>query len=750
MTRIEGVLNPKIGFPTPYTLNIPGAYITRWDVAAKTDDKQTLDANKETVNITFYNQHAGKQFEIRAWYKMSKEQTDPIYESIKVVPVFGEPHIVTSSWQNMAGYDVTQFSLEDLYLTIRTANIPPEAKIEVFLYDKENIVGDKYAGSIFGYVNTKGIAKVRITQSQWLKFRNHLYSKSHFGEDKQYQIYAKIKYTLGNSQAYDTDHPAVVKSESPLLIMNNTESIPEARQRIDQSNKSAVIDQADNIKFPDSKKNITLKIRVYFDGTGGNQPNVDKMLKAIEKHCGEAPDMNDYSPEAYKTAWEQYKDSIERNKDKIKEDIEIDPTNSNSSYNQAKTNIPKMWELDKDEKDDEKNGIIQIVVYASGVGTNVLGDDDTVLGMGLGSDRGDTGIPSKIKEAMSKITEKLVKKKFNSKTEILEHVEVSAFGFSRGAATTRSFVAQRQMLADNLSQVLKVKISTASIAYKLVGIFDTVCSVTDIRKLIRQGLEAYDLFDPQSKWHDESRDNNEILRVQQSNVEDYNLAMGGNVEKVIHLTAGDEYRAFFPLTDIDSSIRSGSGYELELPGSHCDVGGGDPDFVNEHMLEKMYSPNAPLTFIPRFIQTGWYNQSDIQRQDIAMATPNYGTFTEYHYTVKRTVTVGYNRIPLRIMLYFIQDILKVKYVEKNLLEKCQVQEDLRPLRDELLLFAISNYGNKKASAVKLFNQPQFNGLRKKYLHLSASPESGSTGIAIIKDMARRDKQGNPDRGILKG
>lgn len=754
---IDGEKKPIVGYPLQYKLNIEEYSSIRWQMiynngsSLTKSEENVLNSyiNKSTVRISYLNYAAGKVFILKAWYKINENEEERV-ATFEISPIFGEPHIITSSWQDMEGYDVAECTLQDLYLTVRTANIPPEAKIEVLLYDKEKIGGNKYGGDFYGYVNTSGIAKIRITQSQWLKVRNQLYKKSSLGEDKQYQLYAKIRYTLSNNQAYDTDYPTVVESESPLLIMNNTESILAAKQRIDQSNKSVAIYQPDNIGFPDSKKSITLKIRVYFDGTGGNQPNVDKMLKAIEKHCGEAPDMNDYSPEAYKDAWKQYKDSIERNKEIIKEDIKVDPTDKDSSYNQAKTSIPKMRELDINNKDDKASDVMTIVVYASGVGTHLLGTDDTFFGMGTGSDFYESGIPSKVKEAMNEIKKELLKKKFNSKTEIIEKVEVSAFGFSRGAATTRNFVSQRQMLADTLSEVLSVKISTASIAYKLVGIFDTVCSVTDVWKLIGQGLEAVDPFDPQSKWYNESRTNNEILRVQQSNVEDYNLAMGGNVEKVIHLTAGDEYRAFFPLTDIESSIRSGCGYELKLPGSHCDIGGGDPDFVYEQIQEKMSSPNAPLQFIPRFVNAGWYNHSDIQRQEIRLNTPNYGTFTEYLYSVKRTVTVGYNRIPLRIMLHFIQDILKVNYDEEKLNKTVKIQEDLCPLQNELLSFAISNYANKRVSAVSVLNQPQFKELRKKYLHLSASPESGLTGKAMIKDMARRDKQGNPDRGILKG
>lgn len=796
MTQIQGELHPKVGFPTPYTLNIPEAYVVRWDVAAGTKSKEVLDTNKQIVNVTFHNHHAGKNFEIRAWYKMSEEQADPMYESVNVIPVFGEPHIITSSWQNTEGYDVTQCTLQDLYLTIRTTNIPPEAKIEVLLYDKERIGGNKYGGDFYGYVNTNGIAKIRITQSQWLKVRNQLYNKSNLGEDWQYQLYAKIRYTLGNSQAYDTNYPTVVESESPLLIMNNTESILAAQQRIDQSNKSAVISQPDDIGFTDSKKSITLKIRVYFDGTGGNMENVNKMVNVIEKHCGKAPDINDYSTEAYQEAYQRYlenlstypsitinreggsgmqgtkpmppnpedysQDAFERdwlnyqikigaNKEAIEKDIDIDPTDDTKSYNQVSTNIPKMRKLDQDEKDDEKNGIWKAVVYVSGVGTNNLKSDDTYTGMGLGADYYNSGIPSKVKEAMAKIKGEVNKKKFNPEKEIIEQIEVAAFGFSRGAATTRSFVAERQMLADALSEVLQVKISTASIAYKLVGIFDTVCSVTPLEKEIPKLLSNNVLA--LYKIGTYILDSDAFLKLQKNNVRDYKLAMGSNIEKVIHLTAGDEYRTFFPLTDIDSSIRGGVGYELKLPGSHCDIGGGDLDIVYEKITEE-----NKTDFIDKFVhpESGWYFPEDKKTETSSRMIPQ-GSFAQplfiesKKYTVNRAVTVGYNRIPLRIMLHFIEDILKVKYVEKDLLKESQVQDDLLPLRDELLAFAISNYGNKRASAISVLDRPQFNGIRRKYLHLSASPENGQSGmVAIIKDGARRNKQGNSDRGIFNG
>ena len=64
-----------------------------------------------------------------------------------------------------------------------------------------------------------------------------------------------------------------------------------------------------------------------------------------------------------------------------------------------------------------------------------------------------------------------------------------------------------------------------------------------------------------------------------SSVAELGLALGGVPQQVVHLTAGDEYRENFSLTDITSSI--GSGYELTLPGVHSDVGGSYGKITNE-------------------------------------------------------------------------------------------------------------------------------------------------------------------------
>ena len=120
-----------------------------------------------------------------------------------------------------------------------------------------------------------------------------------------------------------------------------------------------------------------------------------------------------------------------------------------------------------------------------------------------------------------------------------QRVFTSVFGFSCWAVAARYFVAQwkaEQNLATQLAA------PQAAIEIKFVGLFDTVSSV------------GYGLGFG-------------------SNVQELGLDLGGVPKKVVHLTAGNEYRQNFSLTDVTSSLNASVGYELTLPGVHSDIGG---------------------------------------------------------------------------------------------------------------------------------------------------------------------------------
>lgn len=131
----------------------------------------------------------------------------------------------------------------------------------------------------------------------------------------------------------------------------------------------------------------------------------------------------------------------------------------------------------------------------------------------------------------------------------VEQINVSVFGFSRGAAEARVFV-------NWLFEVCKQEkggwtFAGVPIRLQFLGIFDTVASV-GLANLLDNGTLA-----GHQGWADNT------------------LEIHPAVEQCVHYVAGHEVRACFPL----DSVRVKSSYpanamEVMYPGSHSDVGGG--------------------------------------------------------------------------------------------------------------------------------------------------------------------------------
>lgn len=131
----------------------------------------------------------------------------------------------------------------------------------------------------------------------------------------------------------------------------------------------------------------------------------------------------------------------------------------------------------------------------------------------------------------------------------VEQINLSVFGFSRGAAEARVFV-------NWLFEVCKQEgggwtFAGIPIRIQFLGIFDTVASV-GAANLFDTGVMA-----GHQGWADNT------------------LEINPAVEQCVHFVAGHEVRACFPL----DSVRVKSSYpanamEVMYPGSHSDVGGG--------------------------------------------------------------------------------------------------------------------------------------------------------------------------------
>jgi len=131
----------------------------------------------------------------------------------------------------------------------------------------------------------------------------------------------------------------------------------------------------------------------------------------------------------------------------------------------------------------------------------------------------------------------------------VEQINLSVFGFSRGAAEARVFV-------NWLFEVCKQEkggwtFAGVPIRLQFLGIFDTVASV-GLANLLDNGTLA-----GHQGWADNT------------------LEIHPAVEQCVHYVAGHEVRACFPLDSVRvKSTYPANAMEVMYPGSHSDVGGG--------------------------------------------------------------------------------------------------------------------------------------------------------------------------------
>ena len=399
----------------------------------------------------------------------------------------------------------------------------------------------------------------------------------------------------------------------------------------------------------DTKVGVKVTAILFFDGTKNNRNNTFRRL-----------DKDDTKS----TTREDSKAIYTKTKEK------------ESSYENGYSNIAALSFM---TIKDDKNKIA--VQYIEGEGTEDNQKGDT-MGFAFGS--GKTGIPAKVKKGYANITAQ-IDSYYKTKTEYVKELTITVFGFSRGAAAARSFLTTTQ--AD-----FKKKYPKARIIYNFVGLFDTVSSYEKEGELGKVG-SAID--------HDFEND-----------VEELGLRLDGIAKKVIHLTATNEYRENFALTSIDSAIKAGVGFELELPGAHSDIGGGYEEYEHTEIRNLAKSDRDD----DLLLKEGWYTPEQLKHRGTIRCV---GT---------RRLKNSYQFIPLAIMMHFAQkNGMTFQSLNANSKNKAfKVIPELENVKNKLLNLAIAKEGAVKIIA-KLNNETELKNLRNKYLHLSSNEESLGMG-----------------------
>lgn len=208
-----------------------------------------------------------------------------------------------------------------------------------------------------------------------------------------------------------------------------------------------------------------------------------------------------------------------------------------SAEKRALSNIAKLFDAHKDNDESIK------AIYVPGVGTSYsdIGDSGGSSGMAIG-----TGADKRIKKALELLDEEIAKVPAQQKIRL---INITVFGFSRGAAEARAFVRDLAATCQEKDGCWQYKSLPLRVAF--AGLFDTVCS-------------AYgNMVSAATSWNGGHNNWAEDMKLPPM------------VEQTVHMIAAHEARRRFPLdsTRIDADYPDNT-VEIWYPGVHSDVGGG--------------------------------------------------------------------------------------------------------------------------------------------------------------------------------
>ncbi len=343
---------------------------------------------------------------------------------------------------------------------------------------------------------------------------------------------------------------------------------------IDQDSQSYSVEEEEEEQERELpvEQRITLRLGVFFDGTGNNLGNA-----ALTAEC-RRQDLQEFDEETLNhirqlCESQGYRDT---NGDGLYDET------PGSSFGNELSNVALLFDLYEDQADE----MVEITtdqaslrIYIDGIGTSSGSEDST---WGLASGQGGTGVVARVNESPSLLKFKLRALLSGNPQLLIEKIEFDIFGFSRGAAAARHFAnevlkPQGGVLATALDPDSAAMVDgfdwSKDVCINFIGLFDTVAAIADP---LRGNLSVGDSRNP-----------------------GVNLYLpAGCARKVVHLTAADEHRHNFSLNRVHPAHE-----ELALPGVHSNLGGGYPVVVYERLLIGM----------PRICRDAYYSTETIDR-----------------------------------------------------------------------------------------------------------------------------------------
>lgn len=470
----------------------------------------------------------------------------------------------------------------------------------------------------------------------------------------------------------------------------------------------------------DGKEHVKIRFVVCNDGTLNNRTNIDARLVSVlaneeqekNKAIHKRPTL---TPEERKAAEELLsKMSASDRQASIrayKNHGAPPPDDSQNSYEGYYSNIAKM-EPHVNTADLPASGdqplTHRFATYVEGVGTENK-DGDELAGYAFGTSflLWRAGILQKVEKGILDVVKKIDEKLQRDKAKlVIDEIIVDLLGFSRGAAVARKLIHEIlcrngksliERLEDQGYTVIKVKVC-------FVGLYDTVSTyASSVAAAV------------------------ELARGNANNVRELNLDAVHHAEETVHLTAADEHRVHFSLTD----TRSAGGKEFSLPGAHADIGGGYRDAAPEKqvlrgssgLIDIILQGNYPTMEVAeqeraQHIAAGWYREDEIF---VVPVVDDNGETRWARLWVKRAaISNKYSLIPLHIVARYARG--KGIEFEERFDDDEKIPAELDEVRKRIDHY-IATASQSKASDWR-HNESWLRDLRHKYLHFSARMEVG--------------------------
>jgi len=301
------------------------------------------------------------------------------------------------------------------------------------------------------------------------------------------------------------------------------------------------------------QQRITLRIGVFFDGTGNNLAN-----SAVTEQC-----RRDDPQQLDERTLAEVVDYCEARGFTGNDGSGAFGQTPNDSYGNASSNVARLFELYRDDAlraigKDERD--VSLKAYLEGIGTS-SGESDSLYGQSTGL--GATGVVARVEQAPGIIEDQLRLLLRKNPDVQADAIEFDIFGFSRGAAAARHFA--NEVLKPNgglLAPMLNAQSPglnpafdwSANVQINFIGLFDTVAGIVD------------------------------LLNGDFSPANDLNACVNlylppGCARKVLQLRARDEKRWNFALNSVAPDHQ-----EISLPGAHSDIGGGYALLMRERLV----------------------------------------------------------------------------------------------------------------------------------------------------------------------